>query len=479
MQPRADDGDDLNTGDKDPPRHHVGVKFKEKADRMAERGHGGQELIDASGWGKEVPDDSQKESSFHKGVDICRFGHRDTLLRLVKSRPFELFICTFVFANALYMGVKANIHLNAAKESRLENSGWLPMIDRFFTLVFVVEWIIRFLAYQKWFFRVEDWKWHAFDTFLVGVSVVEFIVEASNSSMGSAGTMVLRILRMIRLVRLLRVVKYISAFRELRLMIYGLFSSVRSLLWSFVLLGMVVYIFSIIFVQGAVAFLQRNDFQEGPPETRDAFIEFFGSTQTSMRTLMVSISGGADWLNFIYLLEKADRIYSLLFLLYIMLVFHGVLHVIASIFVDSALNTSQSEQDQLIREELSAKDSYLALITQVLAEADLDNSGSISWEEFQRTLENEQMQAFLKSIELDISEARGLFKLLDVDESDEVPIDEFVTGCFRLKGKSLDLSSIMHENKKMMRIFMQFMSYTQEQFEAVLDALARPRTAQV
>merc|ERR1712079_771859 len=88
---------------------------------------------------------------------------------------------------------------------------------------------------------------------------------------------------------------------------------------------------------------------------------------------------------------------------------------------------------------------------------------------FQRYLEDPRMKDFFRAIELDTTEARGLFKLLDLDESDEVPIDEFVTGCFRLKGsgKSLDLASIMHENKKMIRVLMKFMSYSQEQFEAL------------
>jgi len=476
MRNRTVSGDSLHTSEKDAHRHGGAANFKQKADRMAERGnHGAEELAEASGWGKKIPDDSQKESLFHKGVDICRFGQRDQLLNLVKSRPFELSISIVIFANAIFMGLKANLELNSVKDGHIENSLWLKLLERFFTLAFTLEWIFRFLAYQKWFFRVEDWKWHVFDTFLVGVSVIELVVEVSGGETESAGTLVLRVLRMIRLVRLLKIVRYISAFRELRLMIYGLFSSLRSLFWSFVLLTLVVYIFAIVFVQAAIAFISRNDFMGDPPELKDDFIEFFGSTQVSMRTLFVSISGGADWVAFVYLLEQAEITYSLLFLLYIGVVFHGVLHVIASIFVDSAMQTSKVEKDQLIREEMSAKDSYMSLIKTLLEEADNDNSGTISWEEFQAKLDDPSMQEFLKNIELDKTEARGLFKLLDVDESDEVPIDEFVTGCFRLKGsgKSLDLASIMHENKKMMRVFMQFMSYTQEQFELLLDSLSR------
>lgn len=192
---------------------------------------------------------------------------------------------------------------------------------------------------------------------------------------------------------------------------------------------------------------------------------------------MVSISGGADWAQFVNMLELVDNLYSLIFIFYIMLVFHGVLHVIASIFVDSAMATSQTEKDQLIRGEMQQKDSYMKLIRAVLLEADNDESGTINWMEFQRYLEDPRMKDFFKAIELDITEARGLFKLLDVDESDEVPIDEFVTGCFRLKAanKSLDLASLMHENKRQMRVFMKFMSYTQQQFEALFMKLDEER----
>jgi hypothetical protein len=265
---------------------------------------------------------------------------------------------------------------------------------------------------------------------------------------------------------LLKIAKYLTFFRELRLMIFGLIASLRSLLWSFVMLGLVVYIFSIVFVQATISFLQRDDFG-APQELRDEYVEWFGSVQVSMRTLLVAISGGEDWAQFCNMMEAVSPIYSLIFILYIMLVFHGVLHVIASIFVDSAMNTSRQEKDELIIQEMNNKDSYMALINAVLQEADKDGSGTVSWGEFQKYLEDPRMTDFLKAIEFDVTEARGLYKLLDVDESDEVPIEEFVTGCFRLKGnatKPLDLASLMHENKKVMRVLMKYMSYTEEQF---------------
>jgi len=292
-------------------------------------------------------------------------------------------------------------------------------------------------------------------------------------------------------VRLLKIARYLTFFRELRLMIFGLIASMRSLLWSFVMLALVVYIFSIVFVQAAIVFLQKDNGAKcahlqndnSCPNEEDLCCEFktyFGSVEVSMRTLLMAISGGTDWIQFTNMLDAVSALYSLIFILYIMLVFHGVLHVIASIFVDSAMNTSKQEKDDLIFQEMNRGDSYMTLIQTVLQEADKDMSGTISWGEFQKYLDDPRMKEFFKAIELDVTEARGLYKLLDVDESDEVPIEEFVTGCFRLKGagKSLDLASLMHENKKVMRVLMKFMSYTEEQFAILQSKLSVFQTVQ-
>merc|ERR1711971_227566 len=52
---------------------------------------------------------------------------------------------------------------------------------------------------------------------------------------------------------------------------------------------------------------------------------------------------------------------------------------------------------------------------------------------------------------LDSSQARALFMLLDTDDTEEVSIDEFVSGCTRLKGdaKSIDVNMLLYETEYM------------------------------
>ena len=56
--------------------------------------------------------------------------------------------------------------------------------------------------------------------------------------------------------------------------------------------------------------------------------------------------------------------------------------------------------------------------------------------------------ALLASVGMSVPKVSGLFKLMDLDNSGEVSVDEFLLQCMRLKGnaKSVDLMSLMYEN---------------------------------
>ena len=48
--------------------------------------------------------------------------------------------------------------------------------------------------------------------------------------------------------------------------------------------------------------------------------------------------------------------------------------------------------------------------------------------------DDERVHAHLRTLEIDVSQARALFSLFDVDESGEVAIEEFVEGCMQVRG---------------------------------------------
>ena len=64
----------------------------------------------------------------------------------------------------------------------------------------------------------------------------------------------------------------------------------------------------------------------------------------------------------------------------------------------------------------------------------VDGSSCISLGEFQKRLDDDRVIAYFHHLQLDVSEACTIFKLLDADRSGEVSIDEFLGGCWKLQG---------------------------------------------
>mmetsp|Transcript_108954 Transcript_108954/g.351773 ORF Transcript_108954/g.351773 Transcript_108954/m.351773 type:complete len:466 (-) Transcript_108954:4-1401(-) len=343
--------------------------------------------------------------------------------------------------------------------------------------VFLLEFLMRLAAWKTFFFRVPEWQWHAFDTFLIILSIVEFVLGVVLNAITSNVVMVMRVARIVRLVRLVRIVRLIGAFRELRLMVYGMLKSAQSLFWSITFLVIVIYFFAICFEQAVISKLDSSP----PPDERlrRDLLEWFGSLQMTMSSLFMALSGGCDWADLVAPLKEISWAYYLLFLVYLTVTVYGALNIMTATFVESAVQTAKLDRDLVIQDEMARKDSYMALLRNMFTEADTDGSGTLSWEEFSSHLQDNRILAYFAALELDISEARGLFRLLDTDESNMVNIDEFVLGCFRLKGqaKGIDMQTLMYENKKMMEAWLKFMCFCEEEFSLLYREVSNLRRA--
>merc|ERR1712099_216867 len=84
----------------------------------------------------------------------------------------------------------------------------------------------------------------------------------------------------------------------------------------------------------------------------------------------------------------------------------AVLNVITGVFVELSLTYANEDK----------KTSISTKIRDIFDNADSDHSGDISWSEFVSTyLRSDVMQEYLKELDIDESDAKELFNLLDVD----------------------------------------------------------------
>merc|ERR1719446_877460 len=98
------------------------------------------------------------------------------------------------------------------------------------------------------------------------------------------------------------------------------------------------------------------------------------------------------------------------------------------------MTAAQSDKDECIVEQLQQEDSAIRQMQMIFEDADVDQSGAISFEEFNEHLADPRIRAHLASLGIDASEAEGLFRLLDMDNSGSITPEEFLIGCMRIKG---------------------------------------------
>merc|ERR1719343_339767 len=99
------------------------------------------------------------------------------------------------------------------------------------------------------------------------------------------------------------------------------------------------------------------------------------------------------------------------------------------------------------------KGEFVNLMQQVFNELDTNSSGSLTLDEFEKHIEDDKIMAYLRTLEIDVSQVKTLFTLLDVDNTGEVDVDEFVGGCLRLRGgaTSMDLAVLKYQVEWILR----------------------------
>merc|ERR1719191_1134375 len=188
------------------------------------------------------------------------------------------------------------------------------------------------------------------------------------------------------------------------------------------------------------------------------------------------MSGGEDWGYMLHALEPLPWEYHLAFLVFVTFAILTLLNVVTAVFVEAAMQVSQNDKELVVLEEMESKGEFISMMQQVFEELDTNDSGALSMQEFEKHIEDEKLTAFLKSFDLDVSQVRTLFTLLDVDRTGEVDLDEFVSGCMRLKGgaKSLDMAILKYQVEWIMHNFMLW----DKKFDFALRTAAEGRLSQ-
>jgi len=420
------------------------------------------------------------------------------------SVGFNLASLVLTICNAVLIGIESNLSLKHAVQFALfkESRGPEPkspsfvafnVSDWLFCTWLLIEIGLGVFVLRKQYMTGLERAWNMFDVTMWVTAVLSVVIPGANLTY----LRIIRIFRMIRVFRVVRIFKFVAGLRRMVISIYG---GAMSLVWAFLLLCLLIFIFGVFLcdqisdglnplhvrrlhiLSGSAAVNEMEAEHRVLHMLRDteqmttaqALQSRYGSLGHCMMTLLLSISGG-DWGELARPLARVSEGLVYPFALYVMIMVFGILNVLTGAFVESAIEATATDRDNAIETAMQEKDSFVNKLKAIFEETDQDGSGQISFEEFANHLENEEVLAHLHSMGLETVEARGLFKLLDLDNSNSVNIDELISGCLRLKGqaRAVDVATIIYENKRMMNQHALFSKYCRSEFSSIEESLHR------
>jgi len=402
------------------------------------------------------------------------------LQNVTRSKLFTIASGTAIFLNVVFIGWTTQWLAARAESYVLRNDTppfdepmYIFFIQSLFCLFFFCELMMRWMSEGLCdFFRSQDQWWNVLDVVIVMFGVldvtVDILVRLEAWSQETANVFesvsVLRGLRVMRVVKMARVIRVMKYFRELRIMIFSILGSLKSLTWVALSMGMMFYIFGIVFTSAVTGYWEIVPEKDYFQEKNLAIHKHFGTLYRSMISLYMAMSSGNDWALYYEALEVLPFMYRGLFVLFITISVFAVVNIVTGVFVEHAMQSSAHDREVVVNEELQAKRLYLSCMREVFEEMDIDDSGMINESEFETRLNDERVIAYCGHMKLDVSDARALFRLMDYDQSGEVSIDEFLDACLRLQGESRRI------DMKMMQSELKYLSESFRNFKEALDA---------
>jgi len=363
---------------------------------------------------------------------------------------FEFFFGAVIGTSAIMSGVEVQYRSMHIGE---ELPVGFVLLRHAYTVLLAMELAARVckLGVVNFFCKGEVfWAW--LDTLVVLMALIEMamdvLVSAADELPGAALLSSVRLARLVRLTRAFRLHRIIRFVAALRMLVYSILATLKSLLWAMVLLVMIIYVFGLAFTMQALDHVESTD--DLGQDERARLTQEWGSLDVSMYTLFQSISGGVSWRDPALTLQIISVVPTALFTVYIAFVYFAVLNVITGVFCSSAVESTQRNPDLVAKSIIDNKRVLTEKLQQLFGAIDGDESGRITIDELELFAEDDLMKAYFQALQIDVSDAFTLFKLIDSSNDGAIKLDDFLRGCEKLRGNatSMDIAEIGYDMKK-------------------------------
>jgi voltage-gated sodium channel len=371
---------------------------------------------------------------------------------------FDMTIGMVIILNSIIIGVELTMQPAERSESPAHASAF-QALEHVFLIVYIVEIAIRIFACGTSCLR--DW-WVRFDVFLIiigiaGAWVLPLMIALANDTVNTIlpTPMFLRVFRLARLARALRL---FVQFRTLWMLVSGLYKSMFTVLNVFLVLALVLYIFSCI----GFEVITHSDQGSWGEESQDLVGQYWSTLPMIMLTLVqfVTLDGIAD----IYKPLVEDDIWLIFYFgPFILVVSIILMNLVTAVVLENFLEQVESDHEtRRLWNEQRMRELIPKLMT-AFGKIDTDVSGQITIEELKSApaeLVDELENLF------NVASIFDLFEALDVDNNLEVDVVEFFDGMSRFvcKHDALDTMKVITMLKLIRHDIVHVRSLCEKQF---------------
>ncbi|CAK0881052.1 unnamed protein product, partial [Prorocentrum cordatum] len=373
-------------------------------------------------------------------------------VRFVKSRSFTVVFAVLIVLSTLLIGIETQVlsSLSVQGPGSKEVLSTLSTMNYAITFLFTMEIVAKLYVFRTDFF-IEDRAWNCIDLIILLLALTEVALEVALEFTRSEPNMfenggTAKMLRLFRLSRLLRLLRTFRQLKPLRMLVQSILFAGRSVFWALMLLIMIVYAFGVILTQAV------TEHTKGGTQIEDDDLILRGGGFRRLVSVDAEPLDGRLWR---YQLDLPHRLTAQDWEFYVDRLISGVhyfrvlLHS-RRVFCQNAFEGAQRDLDLSIEAQLREKQTYVDRLELLFREMREDSSDGASNEltaaELHFQLAKPKVQSWFR-IDIDVKQTWKLFKILDINNSGRVSLDDFVEGCLTLRGQAtrVDVESLKWE----------------------------------
>jgi hypothetical protein len=387
-----------------------------------------------------------------KEYNVCDYYWDTGIVQHVARAQWFEYTTLFVIAfNAVWISIDADLNTSL---TLLEAEPVFQIAEHSFCLYFSWEWAMRFISFKQKKNCFRD-AWFCFDSFLVFMMVMEtwvgtiIIVLTSGGSGGSGmgNTSVLKLVRLVRLTRMARMAKLLRAIPELIILIKGIAVASRSVCFTLLLLGIIIYFFAI--VNRTLA------------ADTDVGEMYFPSVPDAMMSLLMD-GVLPDQAQIVRDCSEESFILGIITLIFILLGTLTVMNMLVGVLCEVVSVVSSVEKETLTVGYVKMR------LQSMFGEWDTDGSMTISRPEFQRLLMMPEAAKIIHEIGVDVV---GLVDFADFIFKDDRDLSfaDFMECVLSFRGSN---SSTVKDVVDLRKFVLSELTATKDELAERLDSIA-------